>query len=230
MTRPEDAYPYARNERAVILRVGTVAAVGTSTVDVDMPGGTRLNGVPSTFTPKVGAQIVLLLDRDNALAVGPVASAAPVWTPTTGMKVFQATQTTAQSVPDSVYTALTWTTVEDPYSSWSSGAATRFKPTFAGNFLLNGGVGFAYAGPATYNKPESQRRAGWYRNGALTVLACDDDSSAIGVAVVARPYLVSLNGTTDYVELVAWHNIGAALNTNVAAGFTSTITVTYAGP
>ena len=93
MTRPEDDYPYERNERAVVVRIGTVAAVGASTVDVDMPGGTRLPDVTSTFTPTVGARVAVLLDRDNALAIGPVTGGgAPVWTPTVGMKVFQASR------------------------------------------------------------------------------------------------------------------------------------------
>lgn len=230
MTRPQDAYPFDRNARSVILRVGTVAAVGTSTVDVDMPGGTRLTGVPSTFTPKVGAQIVVLLDRDNALAIGPVASGAPVWTPTTGMRVFHGTQTVAQSLPHDAFTPITWNTVDDPYGSWVAGTPARFKPTFAGHFILNGAVGFSSTAPATYAQETNQRMVAWYVNGGLWTVASAPNPAMIALAVTARTYPVYLNGTTDYVELAAYHDAGPPINTNVAPGYSSTITVTYAGP
>lgn len=230
MTRPEDDYPYERNERAVILRVGTVAAVGTSTVDVDMPGGTRLTGVPSVSRPAVGAKVVVMLDGGNALAVGPVTSGPPAWAPTTGMKVFQATQTVSQPIANATSVPISWNTVEDPYGSWTAGAPTRFKPTFAGNFLLNGAVGYASIAPATYAQAENIRAAAWHRNGAIVTQAVVVDPPTVAVAVLARPYLVSLNGTTDYVELDAWQNTGESIGTNVASGYASTITAIYAGP
>ena len=225
--RPEDSYQFERNVRAVVFRIGTVAAVGSSTLDVDVPGG-RLTGVATTFTPMVGARVVVQLDRDKALAVGPVKDAPVVWTPTTGMKVFQARQTATQSIPNSAYTPLRWDVVEDPYGSWASGTPTRFKPTFAGQFLVNGGISFAALTP-TYAQQGSHRIAAWYRNGTLLTLADTPDPAMIALAVVARPYLVSLNGTTDYIELSAWHDAGVALNTSVASGYASSVTVTFAG-
>lgn len=71
MTRPEDAYPYERSERAVILRIGTVAAVTGNTLTITVPGG-QLPGVAQLahFTATVGARVAVLLDRDSALAIG----------------------------------------------------------------------------------------------------------------------------------------------------------------
>lgn len=71
MTRPEDEYPFARNERSIVLRIGTVAVVGSTTLDISVPGGT-LAGVPQLahFTATVGARVAVLLDRDSALAIG----------------------------------------------------------------------------------------------------------------------------------------------------------------
>jgi len=75
MTRPEDEYPYARNERAVIMRTGTVTAVHASTLDVLLPGG-PMPGVPlGGFTAIVGENVTVLLDRDSALAIGMVGNA-----------------------------------------------------------------------------------------------------------------------------------------------------------
>lgn len=76
MTRPEDVYPYARNERAVIMRTGTVVAIGPSTLDIMLPGG-LLEDVPlGGFTAIVGASVTVLFDRDSAVAIGLVGTSA----------------------------------------------------------------------------------------------------------------------------------------------------------
>ena len=136
-----------------------------------------------------------------------------------------------QSIPNGAWTPLAWNTVEDPYGSWAAGSPTRFKPTFAGNFLLNGGVAFLSTAPATYAQATSYRAAIWYRTGAmLSTLTVIPNPAGIALSVAARPYLVYLNGTTDYIELSASHDVAPAINTSVAAGYASSITVTYAGP
>ena len=69
--RPQDEYPYVRNERACILRIGTVSAIVGSKLDINVPGGV-LTGVPQLahFTATVNARVAVLLDRDSALAIG----------------------------------------------------------------------------------------------------------------------------------------------------------------
>jgi hypothetical protein len=72
MTRVEDEYPYDRNERATVQRIGVVSAVAVdgSTVDVDVPGGT-LAAVPiaESITAPLGKRVLVLLDRDAAVVV-----------------------------------------------------------------------------------------------------------------------------------------------------------------
>ena len=73
MTRPQDQYPYDRNARAAIWRTGTIVSVsGDGTrLTVDTPGGqiTNVMFLTSVVTT-VGARVVVLLDRDTALAIG----------------------------------------------------------------------------------------------------------------------------------------------------------------
>lgn len=72
MTRPQDQYPFERNERAVILRIGTVAAITGNTLTVTTPNGGSMTTVAQLahFTATVGARVAVLLDRDSALAIG----------------------------------------------------------------------------------------------------------------------------------------------------------------
>jgi hypothetical protein len=75
VTRPEDERPFGRNERAVIMRTGTVTAIHATTLDVMLPGG-PMPGVPlGGFTALVGEKVTVLLDRDSALAIGMVGNA-----------------------------------------------------------------------------------------------------------------------------------------------------------
>lgn len=69
--RTQDAYPFDRNSRAVIIRIGTVAAIVGNKLDINVPGGV-LPGVPQLahFTATVNAKVAVLLDRDSALAIG----------------------------------------------------------------------------------------------------------------------------------------------------------------
>lgn len=79
MPRVQDEFPFHRNERAVILRIGTVASVSADAkhLNVDVPGGT-LTDVPMTTAitspaTQVGKSVAVLLDRDAALAIGIIA-------------------------------------------------------------------------------------------------------------------------------------------------------------
>lgn len=78
MTRPQDERLDDRSARAVILQIGTIKAVGTSTLDIDVPGpggvNSTLTGIAqlSTFTGTVGARVAVLMDSVRALCIGPI--------------------------------------------------------------------------------------------------------------------------------------------------------------
>ena len=73
--RPEDEYPFDRNARAYIGRIGVVASINADgrKATVTVPGGSLTNVALSEQIPNtvasVGKHVLVLLDRDAAIAV-----------------------------------------------------------------------------------------------------------------------------------------------------------------
>jgi hypothetical protein len=73
--RVQDEYPFDRNLRACILRVGTVAYLqgDNKHIAVTVPGGTLTDVAlveSIDLTNIAGKRVAMLLDRDSALAIG----------------------------------------------------------------------------------------------------------------------------------------------------------------
>lgn len=74
--RTEDEYPFERNARACVLRIGTIASVSGDgrKLTVNVPGGPLPNVSMTTAidtpTSHIGERVAVLLDRDSALAIG----------------------------------------------------------------------------------------------------------------------------------------------------------------
>ncbi len=129
-------------------------------------------------------------------------------------------------------TAIPWNLgVLDRLSGWNSGVnPTRYTPNVAGWYHLNGMVSF------TPNAGGAVRGAAWRKNGAAfdgnVSRPHADPTGTIGNTTAtanAVPLAVSMNGTTDYVELSGLQDSGGALDT-ATGGFNPSITVTYGGP
>lgn len=74
MVRPQDEYPFDRAARSLIWRVGTIAAVSGDgkRLTVTLPGGalTNVMVLTSVTNVAVGASVVVVFDRGNAVAIG----------------------------------------------------------------------------------------------------------------------------------------------------------------
>lgn len=72
--RPQDAYPYDRNARAAIRRIGIITAVSGDgkRLTVTVAGGGSIPNVMLTtnVTATIGARVAIVYDRDTALAIG----------------------------------------------------------------------------------------------------------------------------------------------------------------
>lgn len=103
---------------------------------------------------------------------------------------------------------------------------TRITPTKAGYYRLTGQVNIV-AGTALVQILGLLRK-----NGAnvdpLMPWRPDAASNAATCAIVTA--MVSMNGTTDYVELICQQNSGGAINTNAAAGQRSVFELEYRSP
>ena len=128
-----------------------------------------------------------------------------------GKVVFQSVRATAQAIPTTVATAISWDTPTiDTMGVYSGGTPTRFTPNVAGNYLLMGKVGFASNASTTF------RYVSWLKNGATTPSGRAGFTvawAAAPVGINAHTVSISMNGTTDYIELAALQNIGSNLNT-----------------
>jgi len=72
MVRPEDEYPYDRNQRALIWRVGTIVSATTTRLVVDVPGGqlTNVMMLKAVDVTTAGTKVAIVFDRGNAVAIG----------------------------------------------------------------------------------------------------------------------------------------------------------------
>jgi len=123
---------------------------------------------------------------------------------------FSAYQSTLQSVPNSTSTKIRFQTTEfDTTTAYDNTTNYRFQPTVAGYYQVNGAVFFASAAASVV--------VSVYKNGANWKSGPQTPSTVNSAAVGA---LVYLNGTTDYIELYAYHVFGSALNTGASAGAT----------
>lgn len=123
----------------------------------------------------------------------------------------QVAQTSAQSLGNSVFTAVTWPSpTVDNYSGWASGTPTRYTPKVAGTYLVVGSIAFA-------PNATGGRTAQLCKNGVANVIAVSsvgNSTSSFNTVVQVTSFMVC-NGTTDYFELYADQNSGGALNSVV---------------
>jgi hypothetical protein len=146
----------------------------------------------------------------------------PIW-PTGGVvppanpstRVYRAT---AQSIPNTTWTPIQFSTVRyDNGGQWAAGQPTRLTCQVAGTYAVWGAVQFV---PSTGG---ATRAAAIWKNGnyiatggiqGITIPATG------GYPMANTPTLVQL-AVGDYIEIAAYQDSGAALNTNVSDAGTS---------
>jgi hypothetical protein len=142
----------------------------------------------------------------------------------------QAAQTIA-STTTSPGAALSWDDVGlDVLSGFSGGAPTRWTPTVAGLYRFDGAIAYASTTAGT------RRGGAWSLNGATTsissrtVYGMATTVPSVATSVTMRPFVVQLNGSSDYVELLAWQSSGGNLDTVSTDSYQPTMIATYVGP
>jgi hypothetical protein len=141
-----------------------------------------------------------------------------------------AAQSLTNSTSSSTADAVSWDTeVLDRLACWAVGSnPTRYTPNVAGWYMFYGMVSFAAETTGTI------RGCAWKKNGspvdANVYRGVVDETpiSGQGTTSMAIPFPMSMNGTTDYVELVGLHDASAALNTGTS-GFRCSFTAVYGG-
>lgn len=141
--------------------------------------------------------------------------------------MFRIIRNSAQSIPNSTETAVSWTTVEiDTHGGFSSGEPTLYTVKIPGWYQLSGAVGFA-GGTAT-----GRRGAFWRLNQSGTSITAGAILFTGGAnnthVIPARTMILSLD-VGDQIELMAYQESGAAMNTGTGTGACS-MDIVYVRP
>ncbi len=154
------------------------------------------------------------LNQDSTLLVGRV--------------VFQAFRSSAQSIPNATVTAISWDSVDtDVLTGWAGGTPTRYTPNVAGKYVVSGHVGYSNSSSTSYRYVLAGKngtavagsRGGFYSTWGTNV-------SNLAISTIS----IDCNGTTDYIEIMAHHGHGSAVNTaTFTPDFYPNICITYGG-
>jgi hypothetical protein len=133
-------------------------------------------------------------------ATGTVLTTATAGVPVNG-PAFSANTVTAQSFSNSTFTKVQFN-VETNY---------RFTPTVAGYYQINGNISFAGSAVGFV-------MVAIYKNGVKIAGGSGiiNNTSIGGMATASS--VISLNGSTDYVEFYAWQGSGGALVFQTGSG------------
>jgi len=113
------------------------------------------------------------------------------------MPAFSAYPSTGQSFSNAVWTKVTLDSEEfDTNSNFSS---SRFTPTVAGYYQVNGQVSFSFT--------SSFATCSIYKNGAAVRYGLTPTANANGVTTSTNA-IIYLNGTTDYIEFYVYQAAG----------------------
>lgn len=169
------------------------------------------------YTPFLAGQKVTAAALDAALL--------------SGVAVFRAYRSTAQSIPtrasEVVGDAIQWDDIGvDRLGGWNSATPTRYTCQVAGWYSFSGSIGYNADTTGTI------REAIWYSNGALLAGGRSvpiANSGIASIALTAEARRVTLNlSVGDYLELVPLQN-GTGSISSATGSPRSYITVHYAG-
>jgi hypothetical protein len=140
------------------------------------------------------------------------------WVPPPGTPCFTAYQMATQSLPSSAFVTISGFTADRNLNGWFNASTGRFNPKLPGIYEFTGGLSMA---AASINA--GTHRGGFRLNGAAgsTYLQAAEfrqlTTGNLPVSFSVRRFLFSMNGTTDYVELVAWANTTTTTGTGSQA-------------
>jgi hypothetical protein len=128
---------------------------------------------------------------------------------------FSAYNNTSQSIPNNTYTKLQISTkIFDTNSNYDNVTNYRFTPSVAGYYQVNYGTNPSVAASNTL------AFVTLYKNGSVIALGSTATNNTGSGIVSIGSFLVSMNGSTDYIELYGYQNSGGALFFNGGPGTT----------
>lgn len=197
---------YTDAERVVGIGVGnqSTATVATSNAtagcDVGIGPGQHSQNLPLVIYSHTSTGDVLAIDKQAAMTF-----------PRTGAETsphFSATLSSNYSLANNAYTKIPFNTEEfDTASCYDNATNYRFTPTVKGRYLISASVFFNTIG--------SGSTVAWQirKNGSAVKTPVNQNRVSTAAAFQSTASLVvDMNGTTDYVEIFAYQNSGAAID------------------
>jgi hypothetical protein len=121
------------------------------------------------------------------------------------MPAFLAYQTTVQSIPNAVATKINFDTETFDTNNNFDTSNGRFIPTVAGYYQINLTISLQISGNAL---------GMLYKNGSHYLGAVTTGIVAISNSLATQSCVVSMNGSTDYLEGYVYQGTGGAVNSN----------------
>ena len=132
---------------------------------------------------------------------------------------FMAYLSSAQSISDATWTKIQFNTeVLDTDNAYDNSSNYRFTPQTAGKYLVN-----CYTAPNTGTNTDILRHyQSIYKNGSQVQLQNLDtrDGGGFRVLGISSSYIISMNGSSDYIEMFAYADSNSGNNANIAGGST----------
>jgi hypothetical protein len=140
--------------------------------------------------------------------------------------VFEGRQTVAQSIANASFVPITFDTedIDTDNGHSTSTNTSRYTGQTQGRFQISGAIG--YAANATGRRATGLSLNGAPINGGQTASPATTINDA---EYPTRTKTMFLNGSTDYVEIVAYQESGGALNTFATTGGQSSFSARMVG-
>jgi hypothetical protein len=132
---------------------------------------------------------------------------------------FMAYLSSAQSISDATFTKIQFDTeVLDTDNCYDNSTNYRFTPTTAGKYLVN-----CYTASSTGTNTDILRHyQAIYKNGSQVQLQNLDtrDGGGFRVLSISSSYIISMNGSSDYIEIFAYADSNSGTNASITGGST----------
>lgn len=144
-------------------------------------------------------------------------------------KTCRAIRNGSYSVPNNSWTAIPLNTEDFDLLAWHDGAGAFpniVVPNLTGYYQVDGSLAFLNSAGGGFRRAAIRART--FNAGPYVMAGASAPGDATYYSNLSVSTVVYMNGSTDYVELLAWQNSGAALSTTIAE-FNTSLCVTFIG-
>ena len=177
-------------------------SVSSSNIQTSVALTTPLLGTPTSgvMTNVTGLPLTSAVTGVLPIANGGTGLSAAV-------PVFRAYASVVTSIPNSVFTQVTYDQKSFDTNSFFSTSTSRFTPTIAGYYQLNGSASVNMPAATSSNSP-----IGFFKNGSWYSVGSGFYGGSSGYMYYMISDIIYFNGTGDYVDVRIYQTTGSTIN------------------